>query len=56
MNWIAFEIMIGDICEEENIKTAEELESFADELHQRLENSILDYTLDNNIDGYEPSY
>ena len=56
MNWIAFEIMIGDICEEENIKTAKELEELSEQLHQHLENSILDYTLDYNIEGYEPNY
>lgn len=56
MNRIEFEIMIGDMCEEEGIKTAEELERFADKLHQDLENSMMDYAYDYNIEGYEPSY
>ena len=56
MNWIAFKVMIEDICEEENIKTAKELEELSDELHQQLENGLLDYAEDYNIEGYEPNY
>ena len=56
MNWIAFKVMIEDMCEEENIKTAKELEEFSEELHQHLENGLLDYASDNGIDGYEPNY
>jgi hypothetical protein len=51
-----FEILIGDMCEREEIESAKDLERFADDLHNIIENALRDYVLDHDIEDYEPCY
>lgn len=56
-NWLEFECQIMDMAELESIKTADELEKFADQLHMHLESALEDYAYDNGFgDDYEPLY
>ena len=49
-----FELYVMDLAED--CKTAADCESLAKELHESVENAILDSCLDNGIEDYEPSY
>lgn len=51
---IDFELYVMDLAE--GCKTASDCESLAKELHESVENAILDICLDNGIEDYEPSY
>ena len=51
-----FEIYIMDLAEAHDIKTKEELEFFADRLHEHLETAIQDYAMDEDIEDYDPCY
>lgn len=58
-DWLSFEIYIMDLCEAENPKSCEDLEDFADEIHQRVENAIQDYIRDDDdldVLDYDPRY
>lgn len=51
---IDFELYVMDLAE--GLQTASDCESLAKELHESVENAILDICLDNGIEDYEPSY
>ena len=51
---INIELMVNELCTD--MKTAEELQDLADELHNCVECGIQDYCYDNNIEDYEPCY
>lgn len=51
---INIELMVDELCTD--MKTAEELQELADELHNCVERGIQDYCYDNNIEDYEPCY
>lgn len=53
---LEFEILIDDMCEREGIESAKDLERFADNLHNIIENALRDYALDYDIEDYEPCY
>ena len=53
---LEFEILIDDMCEREEIESAEDLEKFADNLHNIIENALRDYASDHDIEDYEPCY
>lgn len=55
-DWINFELMIMDMIEREEIEDVGELQDFSEELHEHIENAICDYTMDNSIENYMPSY
>lgn len=48
------EIYIGELAEQNNIKTKEDLEMFSENIHQIIENALMDYANDENIEDYEP--
>ena len=49
-----FEIVVGDLAEDEKPQTVEELEHLSSQLHESVENAIEAYASDNGIEGYEP--
>ena len=49
-----FEIIVGDLAEDEKPQTKEELEQFSSSLHESVENAIEAYASDNGIEDYEP--
>lgn len=51
-----FEILIMDLCEEEECKTAEDYTRLAGQLHESIEISIQEMCKDNNIENYDPLY
>lgn len=51
-----FELLVMDLCDEEECKTAEDYSRLADSLHQSIENAICDMCMDNNIENYDPLY
>jgi len=51
-----FELLVGDMCEREGIKSVSDLEEFSDNLHNIIENALRDYALDYDIEDYEPCY
>ena len=53
---LEFEILIDDMCEREEIESAEDLEKFADNLHNIIENALRDYASDHDIEDYESCY
>ena len=55
-NWLNFELYIMDIVIEEKCKTAEDYENIAKEIHEHVENAIIDLCMDNDIEDYSPSY
>lgn len=55
-DWLNFEIYIGDLLEEQNIRDADKLGKFSDELHQQLEMAVEDYANDTGIEDYDPVY
>lgn len=55
-NELKIEIYIADLAEQMNIKTKEELEIFSERFHQIIENALIDYADDENIEDYEPQF
>ena len=49
-----FELYVMDLAE--NCKTAEDYRDLAIELHESVENAIMDLCMDNGIEDYEPAY
>ena len=56
MNWLEFECMIMDLCDENNIKTTEGLQRLSEFFHEHIEIALMDYAYDNKIEDYEPNY
>ena len=53
--WLNFECSIMDMAE--GIDNPTELEELADNLHQHIENALIDYADDNGFgDDYSPCY
>ena len=48
------EMYIMGLAEQNNIKTKEDLEMFSENIHQIIENALMDYANDENIEDYEP--
>lgn len=55
-NELEVEIYVADLAERSSIKTKEELEMFSERLHQTIENALMDYASDENIEDYEPQF
>ena len=55
-NELEIEIYVMDLAEQESIKTKDELEIFSERFHQILENALMDYASDKNIEDYEPQF
>lgn len=55
-DWLNFEIYVGDLLEEQNIKDADKLGKFSNDLHQQLEVAVIDYANDIGINDYDPVY
>lgn len=53
-NELDVEIYIMELAEQNNIKTKEDLEMFSENIHQIIENALMDYANDENIEDYEP--
>ena len=51
---INIELIVDELCTD--MKTVEELQELADDLHNCVERGIQDYCYDNNIEDYEPCY
>ena len=49
-----FELHVMELAE--SCDSRSDYEYLADQLHQSVENAIMDMCLDNGIDDYEPSY
>lgn len=56
MNIIEFELTVMDMIYKKNIKDADGLRDFSDQLHQSLELAVEDYALDEGIENYIPVY
>ena len=50
------ELYIMELAEQNNIKTKEDLEMFSENIHQIIENALMDYADDENIEDYEPQF
>ena len=48
------EIYVMELAEQNKIKTKEDLEMFSENIHQIIENALMDYANDENIENYEP--
>lgn len=57
-NGLNFDIYIMDLCEAAEPHSASDLSELSVDLHERVENAILDFLYDNNfnLDNYEPAY
>lgn len=55
-NELELEVYVADLAEQRCIKTKEELEMFSEHFHQIIENALMDYASDENIDDYEPQF
>lgn len=53
MDLIRFEILVGDMCEFEDIKDAETLEEYSMHLHAAVSSAVNDYALDHEIVDFE---
>lgn len=53
MDLIRFEILVGDMCEHEEIEDAEMLEEYSMHLHAAVSSAVNDYALDHNITDFE---
>lgn len=51
-----FEILVMDLCEESQCKTAEDYEKLSELLHESVELAIQDMCMDNGIEDYDPLY
>lgn len=51
-----FELSVFDLIDINKCDTGTKLEKLAVALHEAVENAILDYCYDENIEDYEPSY
>lgn len=49
-----FELYVMDLAE--SCETKEDYERLADNLHQSVENAIMEMCLDNGVEDYDPSY
>ena len=52
-DWMKFQMYIDNLIQAENVKDADDLKRFAEELHEQMELAIEDYG--NNTVGYVPS-
>ena len=52
-DWIKFQMYIDNLIQAENVKDADDLKRFAEELHEQMELAIEDYG--NNTVGYIPN-
>ena len=43
-----------DLCEQQEIKTSNQLDLISQDLHQAIEEAMTDYAADNNIEDYVP--
>ena len=50
------EMYIMGLAVQNNIKTKEDLEMFSENIHQIIENALMDYANDENIEDYEPQF
>lgn len=55
-NELIAEIYVMELAKQSNIKTKEELEMFSERFHQIIENALMDYASDENIEDYEPQF
>lgn len=55
-NELKIEIYVMELAEQRGIKTKIELEAFSERLHQIIENALMDYASDENIEDYEPQF
>ena len=53
MDLIRFEILVGDMCEFEDINDAETLEEYSMHLHAAVSSAVNDYALDHEITDFE---
>ena len=53
-NILRIEIYVMELAEQRGIKTKVELEAFSNHLHEIIENALMDYASDENIEDYEP--
>lgn len=51
---LSFEVYVMDLSAK--CKTKEDYERLSKELHESVENALLDMSMDNGINDYEPSY
>ena len=56
MTFIDIELMIDDFLSDADIEDANDLEYFADQIHQHVEIAVSDFAQDNDIDDYESCY
>lgn len=54
-DFIEFELLVYEMIPE-GIKDVEDLQNFADDLHQHLEVAVEDYARDGGIEDYIPVY
>lgn len=55
-NELNVEIYVMELAEQSDIKTKEDLEMFSERFHQIIENALMDYASDENIEDYEPQF
>lgn len=53
---INFELIAMDFAETYEVKTKDDLERISALLHEHLENAMVDYSIDEKIDDYDPQY
>ncbi len=51
-----FELLVMDLCDKEECKTAEDYTRLAETLHESIEIAIQDMCMDNGIENYDPLY
>lgn len=56
MDWLGFECTVMDLADEEKIENSEQLQYFADLLHQHIEIAMSDYASDHDFEEYEQMY
>ena len=55
-NELDVEMYIMGLAEQNNIKTKEDLEMFSENIHQIIENALMEYASDENIEDYNPQF
>lgn len=55
-NELKIEIYVMELADESSINSKEELESFSNRIHQIIENALMDFASDKNIEDYEPQF
>lgn len=53
MNLMRFEILVDDMCEDQDIKDAETLQEYSMHLHAAVSSAVNDYALDHDITDFE---